>query len=134
MSLQQTNMMPRRYTSAVPAALGAVTNVTDDITTQATNFTALANSIMDIVNDPDPAAGLRYEIRLLIDDVDSGRAFFTTSLSPLTEGRTKITQINPTGLKIHGNARIQWQVIQRAGALTAISFQATWRNGFGIRG
>jgi len=133
MSLQD-NLMQRRYTSAVPGALGAITNVTDDITTQATNFTSGANSIMDVVNDPQPAAGLRYEIRMLIDDVDSGRAFFTDSMNPATEGRTKITQINITGLKIHANARIQFQVVQRAGALTATSFMVTWRNGFGVRG
>jgi len=130
----QDNAIQRRYTSAVPAALGAITNVTDDITSQATNFSAGSNAMMDIIDDPQPAAGLRYEIRLLIDDIDSGRAFFTDSLNPATEGRHKITQINPTGIKTHQGARVQFQVIQRLGALTAFSFVVTWRNGFGIRG
>jgi len=127
------NLLERRYTSAVPTALGTPTNVTDDVTTQTTGFTSVSNAVMDVLNDPDPGA-LRYELRLLLDDVDSGRAFFTQSLNPASAGRTKIYEINPTGLKIHAQARIQWQVIQRAGALTATSFKVSYRNGFGIRG
>lgn len=129
-----SNPIQRRYTSALPAALGAITNVTDDITTQATNFTSLDNAVVDIINDPQPGAGVRYEIRLLIDDVDSGRAFFTDQLNPATEGRLKIVQINTTGLKVAGNSRIQWQVIQRAGALAATSFVVTYKRGFGAKG
>ena len=80
----------RRYTSAVPAALGAETLVTDDRTSQEVQTLNRANSVLDIVNDPDPAAGLRYEIRLLKNGIDTGRAFFTDGMSNASDGRSKI--------------------------------------------
>jgi len=116
----------RRYTSAVPAALAAETIVTDDRTTAAQQTLNRSNSILDIFNDPDPAAGLRYDIRIFKNGVDTGRAFFTLSLSTASEGRSKI----PTPGILLEPGQLQYFVIQRAGALTATSFIVVYRNGF----
>ena len=60
-------MLPviRRYTLAAPAALNVFNNLTDDETGLTQYLILTGNTILDIVNDPDPAAGLRYEFVLL---------------------------------------------------------------------
>jgi len=116
----------RRYTTAVPAALGAETIVTDDRTTDSTQTLNRGNAILDIFNDPDPAAGLRYEYRLLKNGIDTGRAYFSDSMSTASEGRSKIPD---PGILLE-SGQIQWLALQRSGALTAQSFVVVFRNGF----
>jgi len=116
----------RRYTTAVPAALNAETIVTDDRTTDAVQTLNIGNSILDIFNDPDPAAGLRYSFRLLKNGIDTGRDFFSDSMSTASEGRSKIPS---PGISLL-SGQLQWFALQRAGALTATSFVVVFRNGF----
>jgi len=126
MSAGQQVSINRRYTTAVPAALNAETIVTDDRTTDAVQTLNRQNSILDIFNDPDPAAGLRYSFRLLKNGVDTGRDYFSDSLSTASEGRSKIPE---PGILLEPG-QVQWFALQRAGALTATSFVVVFRNGF----
>lgn len=79
--------LTRRYTRAAPGALDVFANATDDITAQAFARIPAPNSILDMLNDPDPAAGLRYEIQLLKEGIQTGRGFFTNSMSAASAGR-----------------------------------------------
>ncbi len=116
MSAQADIPIFRRFTRAAPAALDVFLLATDDIT--ALGFYTLAGTrvLLDMVNSPDPAAGLRYEVRLLKNGVDTGRSWFSDTLSPASAGRVAIGPV-PIGA---GN--IAFSVAQRLGALTAYSF------------
>lgn len=110
-------MLPviRRYTLAAPAALNTFNNLTDDVTGQPP-FTLFApNAIQDIVNDPDPAAGLRYEFRLLKNGAETQVKVFSSAISPATAGRVAVGPINMSV------GQYIWSGAQRAGALTATS-------------
>lgn len=111
MSLPQV----RRYTLAAPAALNTFGNLTDDVTTQATFTLFSPNQIQDIVNDPDPAAGLRYEFRLLKNGNETPVKVFSSSISPATAGRVAYGPVNMSV------GQYIWTGAQRAGALTATS-------------
>ena len=113
----------RRYTRAVPAALDVFVNATDDVTSLSFTRIPSPNSILDILNDPDPAA-LRYEIRLQKEGIETGRGFFTTSLNPASAGRVAVGPINISP------ANYMYAVAQRAGALTATSFIVKYATGF----
>lgn len=110
-------MLPviRRYTLAAPAALNVFGNMTDDKTTQANFLLLTKNEIKDMVNDPDPAAGLRYEAILVKNGQQTPVTAFTSAMSPTTAGRTAIGPVSMSP----GN--YQWSMAQRAGALTATS-------------
>ncbi len=105
----------RRYTLAAPAALNVFNNATDDVTTVATFLILNGNAIQDIVNDPDPAAGLRYEFVLNKNGMQTPVSVFSTSISPTTAGRMSYQASMSAGNYI-------WTGAQRAGALTATSF------------
>ena len=105
----------RRYTLAAPAALNVFGNLTDDITAQAPFLILGQNVLLDIVNDPDPAAGLRYEFVLTKNGQETPVRAFSSSISPTTAGRTAIGPVTMTS----GN--YIWRGAQRAGALTATS-------------
>lgn len=116
MSSQAVIPIFRRWTRAAPAALDAFALATDDLTTPQT-FYALAGTrdLQDIVSDPDPAA-LRYEIRLLKNGIDTGRAWFSQGLNAGSAGRVAIGPVTI------GAGNVGFSVAQRAGALTAYSF------------
>jgi len=105
----------RRFTRAVPGALNVFLLATDDITTETSYLLAQQTNLLDIVNDPDPAAGLRYEIRLFKNGIDTGRGWFSTSISPASAGRVAI---GPVTMKA---GRMAFAIAQRAGALTVYS-------------
>ena len=115
----------RRYTSAVPAALNAETLVTDDRTSEAVQTLNFDNSILDVVNDPNPAT-LDRVIRLLKGGIDTGRSFFVNNMSSASDGRQKLPD---PGITL-APGQIQFISIQRSGALLAHSFVVTFRNGF----
>lgn len=116
MSAGQNQPIFRRFTRLLPVALDVFLLATDDITALGFYTLARTTEIQDIVNDPDPAAGLRYEIRLLKNGIDTGRGWFTTGLSPASAGRVAI---GPVAI---GPSNIAFSVAQRLGALTATSF------------
>ena len=105
----------RRYTLAAPAALDVFGNLTDDVTAQAPFTLFAANQIQDVVNDPDPAAGLRYEFRLVKNGSETPIKVFSGAISPATAGRVAVGPINMSV------GQYIWSGAQRAGALTATS-------------
>lgn len=108
----------RRFTLAAPAALNAFAASTDDISGQTFYEIAQALDLLDLFNDPDPAAGLRYEFRAFKNGFDTGRSFFSNSLSTASAGRAAIGPVTVTP------GQLQFQGAQRAGALTATSIVA----------
>tara|TARA_B100001123_G_C15305672_1_gene1022609 strand:- start:1120 stop:1485 length:366 start_codon:yes stop_codon:yes gene_type:complete len=105
----------RRYTLAAPAALNVFNNLTDDETGLTQYLILTNNTILDVVNDPDPGAGLRYEFVLLKNGNQTPVRVFSSTISPATAGRVAIGPINMTA------GQYQWSGAQRAGALTATS-------------
>ncbi len=82
----------RRYTSVV-GVINVFNNMTDDVTGQAP-FTLFApNTILDIVNDPDPATGT-YEMRLLKNGSETPIKLFSSSMSPTTAVRMSVGPIS----------------------------------------
>jgi hypothetical protein len=105
----------RRYTGAAPAALNVFNNMTDDETAQSQFLILGKNVILDMVNDPDPAAGLRYEFVLLKNGNQTPVRAFSSSISPTTAGRTAIGPISMSA------GQFIWSSVQRAGAVAATS-------------
>ena len=114
----------RRYTLAAPAALNVFSALTDDVTALAFQNFSGPNQLLDVVNDPDPAAGLRYEFRIFKNGVDTGRAIFSNSISPASAGRMAVGPIDMTG------GQLQYQGAQRLGALTATSVIVKYAKSF----
>lgn len=105
----------RRYTLATPSALNVFANLTDDESSQAQFLILSGNTVLDMVNDPDPTSGYRYEFRLAKNGNETPVKAFSTSISPTTAGRTAIGPISMSA----GN--YSWRGAQRAGTLTATS-------------
>ena len=114
----------RTYTRAAPAALNTFALATDDVT--GLTFTRIPNqnAILDMVNSPDPAAGLIYTIELQKEGISTGRRFRTTSLSAASAGRVAV---GPVGLS---PANYNYSVAQTLGALTATTFEVKYAAGF----
>ena len=105
----------RRYTLAAPAALNVFNPLTDDETGLTQYLILTGNAILDVTNDPDPAAGLRYEFVLLKNGNQTPVRIFSSTISPTTAGRVAVGVINKTA------GQYQWSGAQRAGALTVTS-------------
>ena len=83
-----------------PAALNAPVFMVDQQTLQNNFLTLTPNVLQDVVNNPDPAAGLLYSFTL----VKNGNA---------TAVRVPIGPVNMS------SGSYQWQLTQTAGAVTA---------------
>jgi len=106
----------RRITRAAPAALGVFAFATDDESALTFYDNDTLNTILDIVNDPDPVAPVRYTIALFKGPaIDTGRRFFTTSLSPDSSGRVAIGPVDVLP------GKIMWKISQEAGGFAAYS-------------
>jgi len=114
----------RRYTRAAPGALNVDALATDDDTAQAIQQINLENALLDIYSSPQPAAGVNYEVRLLKNNVQTGRTYFSTAMDPASAGRSRIgnVPISP--------GQIAYQVRQVLGALTAYSFVVQYDSSF----
>lgn len=108
--------MIKRISVAAPAALNANTTATEDVTALTFIRVVTNNAILDMLNDPDPAAGLRYSVQIWKNGVDTGRRVFSNSMSAASAGRMAI---GPIGL---GPGDYMFVVQQHAGALTAQSW------------
>lgn len=106
----------RRITRILPIALGALVYAVDDETGFAFIRMTKPNAILDMVNDPDPVAGLTYQVNVIKDGIDTGRRVFSTSISPLSAGRMSIGPIHLSP------GDYSFAVAQTAGALAAQSF------------
>lgn len=106
----------KRFNRAAPAALNAFAPATD----QETGLTFLringSNVLLDVVNSPDPAAGLTYQINIWKNGIDTGRRIFSEAISAASAGRMTVGAI---GLS---QGDYYFQVAQTAGALTAYNF------------
>jgi len=82
----------RRYTSVV-GVINVFNNMTDDVTGQAP-FTLFApNTILDVVNDPQPATGT-YEMRLIKNGSETPIKLFSSAMNPTTAGRVAVGPIS----------------------------------------
>lgn len=105
----------KRFTVAAAAALNTNVIAVDQESTL--NFWVSGpNVIMDVVNDPDPAAGLLYTISLWKGGQDTGLRWYSNSISPASAGR-----LRPTPVKLSGG-QYQLRCMQTLGALTATAF------------
>lgn len=114
----------RRYTRALPGALNVDALATDNDTTLAVQQLNVDNDIIDMFTSPAPAAGIDYEIRLLKNNVQTGRTFFSNAMNPGSAGRSIP---GPIGMS---SGQIAYQVRQVLGALAAMSFVVKYSNGF----
>jgi len=113
----------RRYNLPLPTALNTRVRFVDQSTGLTfTHFNA-GTVVLDMINDPDPAAGLRYTIFLIKGSVDTGREFFSTGLSAASAGRMSIGPI-----KIDGPSDLALEGAQTAGALTITSVAVKFSN------
>lgn len=67
----------RRYTRILPVSLGTDVLATDDETLSTLQILNNNNSILDLYSSPQNAAGINYEIRLIKNNIQSGRTFFS---------------------------------------------------------
>ena len=95
---------------------------TDDITALTFYQVSTMNQLQDIVSDPAPAAGVRYEIAAFKNGLDTGRHWFSATLDPASAGRVAI---GPIDVK---PGMLQFNVAQRLGALAAYSFVSKLAN------
>jgi hypothetical protein len=115
----------RRYTTVpAPLALNVFAAMQDDITALTFQSLNSSNSIQDMLMDPFPAAGLRYEFRLFKSGLDSGRSSFSDSMNPASGGRIAVGPITLTA------GQLSFMAAQRLGALTATSIIVKYATGF----
>ena len=92
-----------------PAALNAPVFMVD----QQTFLTLTPNVLQDVVNNPDPAAGLLYQFTLVKNGNATAVRAFSSAISPTTAGRVPIGPVNMS------SGSYQWQMTQTLGAVTA---------------
>lgn len=126
MSADQKQLIPimRRYTRAAPGALNVDALATDDETGLGVQQLNRPNIILDLFSAPQPGAGVNYEIRLLKNNIQTGRTFYSVASDPGSAGRANV---GPIALAA---GQIAYQVRQVLGALAAYSFVVKYSNGF----
>ena len=102
----------RTYTGT-PVALNAPVFMVDQQTLQNNFLTLTPNVLQDVVNNPDPAAGLLYQFTLVKNGNATAVRAFSSAISPTTAGRVPIGPVSMS------SGSYQWQCTQQAGAATA---------------
>jgi len=122
----QNQLIPimRRYTRILPVSLNTDVLATDDETAQGVQQLNRPNVILDIFSAPQSAAGINHEIRLLKNNIQTGRTFYSVAMDPASAGRSNV---GPIALS---SGQIAYQVRQVLGVLTAYSFVVKYSNGF----
>lgn len=77
---------------------------------------ATANQLQDLVSDPAPGAGVRYEIHMMKNGIENGRNFFSDGLNPASAGRVAVGPVDLIA------GKLQFNTTQRAGAQAAYSY------------
>ena len=108
------NPQNKRFTFVAPAALNVAVIGIDQESTLAF-FVTGQNAILDLVNDPDPGAGLLYTYALWHGSTDTGKRWYSNSVSPLSAGR-----IRPAPLVLSGG-QYQIRATQTLGAVAAVN-------------
>lgn len=114
----------RRYTRAAPAALNVDALAIDDETALTVQQLNQPNAVLDMFSAPQPAAGVNYEIRLIKNNVQTGRTFYSVAMDPASAGRSAVGPIDLTA------GQYAYAVRQVLGALAAYSFVVKYNNGF----
>jgi len=104
----------RRFSSPGAGVVGVPQIMTDNETTLAF-FLSGPNVILDVVNDPDPAAGNFYTIAVFSGSIDTGVRFYSNAMSPLVTGRLPM---GPIALK---GGQYQFRVTQTAGVAAILN-------------
>lgn len=108
----------KRFTFAAPAALNAWAFATHDRTGFGFINVRGPNRILDILVDPANAAGIEHEIELCSSGgIPTGKRWSSTSIDPASQGR------GSAGLVRLKGGQYNFNVMQRLGALTALSFR-----------
>lgn len=114
-----------RYTSTpVYTGLNQFQFLLSDITQLSFQQLATDNVILDMLNDPQPAAGLRYEFRIFKNGLDTGRAMFSDSLNPNSAGRMSVGPLSVSA------GQLSISCAQRLGALTINSVIVKFAKGY----
>mgnify|MGYP001163034437 CR=1 FL=1 len=111
----------KRFSTPGVGVIGVMQIAADNETTLPF-FTTRPNAIIDIVNDPDPAAGDFFTIALWHGAVDTGLRWFTNSISPLSAGR-----IRPSPVKLSGG-QYQLRITQTAGVAAVHNIVVQFNN------
>lgn len=98
----------KRFSTPAAGTVGTPQNAIDDETTL-NFFSTRPNAILDVVNDPDPTATDIYRIDLWHGSVDTGKRWFSGSISPASAGR-----LRPSPVKLSGG-QYQLRITQTAG-------------------
>lgn len=114
----------RRYTRALPTALNVDALATDDETSQGVQQMNQPNAILDFFSAPQPASGVNYEVRLVKNNIQTGRTFYSVASDPASAGRSAVGPIDLSA------GQYGYQVRQVLGALTAYNFVVKYNNGF----
>lgn len=80
----------RRMTKPNAGTVNVQELMTDDITGLTFVQLSIPNTILDMYNDPDPAASVAYTDELFKNSISTGRNFFTTAMSTGSAGRAAI--------------------------------------------
>ncbi|GAI56431.1 unnamed protein product [marine sediment metagenome] len=86
----------KRFTTPGVGVIGVMQIALDD-ETALPFFTTKPNAILDIVNDPDPAANDYYIVALWHGSRDTGKRWFSNSISPLSAGRIRASPVKLSG-------------------------------------
>ena len=96
--------------------------MTDQQSLQTNFLTLTGNTLQDLVNLQDPAAGLLYEYVLVKNGNSTSIRAFSSASSATTSGRVPIGVVNMSP------GSYQWQLTQTAGAVTAQSILVRYGN------
>ena len=100
---------------ASPVALNAPVFAVDQQSLQNNFLTLTPNTLQDLVNNPDPAAGLLYTYTLFKNGNSTAIRAFSAASSAQTSGRV------PVGIVSMSSGSYQWSVTQNAGAVTPVT-------------
>lgn len=114
----------KEYDMAAPAALSTDVALTDPTTGLAFQRVNVPNAILDIINNPDPAAGKNYFFEIAKNGVKTGRRVFSVGISAASAGRMAV---GPLGLSPGDYQYIGQQVL---GALTATAIAVKYASSF----
>ena len=83
----------RRMSKPAAGTVNVQSLMTDDITQLTFIQLNRTNTILDMYNDPDPAASVLYTDELFKNSISTGRNFFTSAMSTSSAGRAAIGPI-----------------------------------------
>jgi hypothetical protein len=83
----------RRMTKPNAGTVNVQELMTDDITGLTFIQMNQGNNVLDMYNDPDPAASVRYTYELFKNSISTGRNFFSSAMSTTSAGRAAIGPI-----------------------------------------